>query len=221
MAGIGGVYTADRAAALSGVPRSTVYYWAKQRYLVPSVSASSTRLWSFPDLLGLRVIYWLRQPKTKNDRNVPPTSMPRVRRALRELQHLGHELVEGHRPSVAVTLAGEIVIDVEAAPLQLVDGQYLYRDAIDLLGVFEGLEGTRGPDLFRPRPLLRIMPRKLGGAPHLEGTRLPTLAVRALEQRGFSIDQIVGLYPFASREALMEGIDLEQQLERNLLPRAA
>lgn len=32
----GGAYTADRTAALSGVPRSTVHYWARSGYLVPS-----------------------------------------------------------------------------------------------------------------------------------------------------------------------------------------
>jgi len=221
MEAFGGAYTADRAAALSGVPRSTIYYWARKGHLVPSVSQSQTKLWSYQDLLGLRVLYWLRQPKKAFDREVPSTSMSKVRHALQELDRIGIELLEGGRPVVCVTLDGDIAFDSDAAPLQLVNGQYLHRGAINLVGVFEGLEGATGPDLVAPRPTLRILPRKLGGAPHLVGTRLPTLPLHTLAERGLSIHQIGRLYPFASREALQDGIDLEKQLARNLEVRRA
>ena len=49
---VGGAYNAERAAALSGVPKSTVHYWARHGHLVPSV-ATRPRLWSFTDLLAL------------------------------------------------------------------------------------------------------------------------------------------------------------------------
>ena len=39
------------------------------------------------------------------------------------------------------------------------------------------MEGGTGPDLLRPRPQLRIVPGKLGGSPHVEHTRLETLAL--------------------------------------------
>ena len=58
-----GAYTAERAAALSGVPKSTVHYWARQDILIPSVSAERVKLWSYGDLMALRTIYWLRQTK--------------------------------------------------------------------------------------------------------------------------------------------------------------
>src|SRR5258708_7073118 len=107
---IGGAYSADRAAALSGVPRSTVYHWARQGHLVPSVSQSPL-LWSYTDLLALRTLYWLRQPKKAFDREVPATSMAKIRRALKELQRLNLDLFEEGRPFVAVALKGEITID--------------------------------------------------------------------------------------------------------------
>lgn len=52
-----GAYTAERAAALSGVPKSTIHYWARQDILVPSVSAERVKLWSYGDLMALRTIY--------------------------------------------------------------------------------------------------------------------------------------------------------------------
>lgn len=212
---IGGAYTAERAAALSGVPKSTVYYWARKGHLTPSVS-DKPRLWSYTDLLALRTIYWLRQPKRAFERDVPGTSMPKVRRALAELRELRLDLFEEGRPIVAVTFKGEIVIDADAVPLQLVNGQYVERELVNIIGPFEGLEGTNGPDLLWPRPTVRILPRKISGAPHIDGTRLPTESVYALSERDLSVEQIARIYPFVSRESLNDSIDLERQLKRNV-----
>src|SRR4051794_16328897 len=59
-----GAYTADRAAALSGVPKSTIHWWARNDILIPKVSSTKVKLWSYGDLMSLRVIYWLRRKKT-------------------------------------------------------------------------------------------------------------------------------------------------------------
>jgi uncharacterized protein (DUF433 family)/DNA-binding transcriptional MerR regulator len=215
-----GAYIADRAAALSGVPKSTLYYWARKGHLRPSVSLSP-RLWSYKDLLALRTIYWLRQPKKAFELDVRPTSMAKVQRALRQIQELSLDLFHDERPIVAVTLNGDIVLDREALPLQLVEGQYLDRELIDIIGPFEGLEGTRGPSLTHPRSNVRIAPGKISGAPHITGTRLPTQSIYTLKQRGFTVEHLARLYPFASQEALCDSIDLEEQLESNLTRRAA
>jgi uncharacterized protein (DUF433 family) len=214
---ISGAYTTERAAALSGVPKSTAYYWARKGHLLPSVSQKPL-LWSYTDLLALRTIYWLRQPKSAFDRDVPATSMSKVRRALRQLKDLDLDLFS----TLAVTLAGEIVINADAMPLQLVDGQYLERNLVNIVGPFEGLEGTKGPDLLWPRPTVQILPGKISGAPHISGTRVPTQSIDALADRGFSVEQLARIYPFVSRESLWESIDLEAQLKRNVaLTRAA
>jgi uncharacterized protein (DUF433 family) len=211
---IGGAYTAERAAALSGVPKSTIYYWARKGHLTPSVDLKPI-LWSYTDLLALRTVYWLRRPKKAFDLDVPATSMPKVRHALKQLRELALDLFDSGRPVIAVTLEGDVAINATALPLQTVDGQYLEPRLIDIIGPFDGLEGTRGPDLVRPRPTVRISPRKISGAPHIDGTRLPTQSVFALRQRGFSIEQLGKVYPFATRESLQESIELEEQLSRN------
>jgi uncharacterized protein (DUF433 family)/DNA-binding transcriptional MerR regulator len=212
----GGAYSAERAAALSGVPKRTVYHWAKNGHLVPSVSQSPL-LWSYTDLLALRTIYWLRRPKKAFDRTVPATSMAKVRRALEELRRLDLDLLEGGRPTVVVTVKGEIAVNVQAFPLQRAeDGQYIERDLVDVLGPFEGLEGMRGPDLAWPRPTVQILPRKISGAPHVAGTRLPTQSIFALARRGFDLERLTKIYPFIDRQALGDSIELEEQLQNNL-----
>jgi len=141
--------------------------------------------------------------------------MRKVRRALEQLKELDLDLFEKGRPIVAVTLDGEVVLHTSAVPLQEAEGQYLAPGMIDILGPFEGLEGTRGPDLVRPRPTLRILPRKISGAPHIDGTRVPTQSIGALAKRGFTVEQIAQVYPFVTPDSIRESIDLEKQLQHN------
>ncbi|MBV8202517.1 MAG: DUF433 domain-containing protein [Acidobacteria bacterium] len=216
----GGAYVADRAAALSGVPKSTIYYWARKGHLEPSVSRTPLR-WSFTDLLALRTLYWLRQTKKAFDQEVPSTSWPKIRRAIEQLKDLDLGLFHDSRCVVGVTLSGEITLDARNIPPQRVNGQLIQPDIIDILAPFSGLERTMGPDLRMPRATLRIIPRKISGAPHIADTRLPTQTVHALALRGYSMDELAELYPFASLDALSDSLDLERQLQRNAQVKAA
>ncbi len=212
-----GAYPADRAAALSGVPRSTVHYWARHEILIPSVSAERVKLWSYADLMGLRTIYWLRQVKTsKEGHDVPRTSMPAVRRALKTLRQLDLELwTERHGPTVAVDRSGQVFFTPNG-DITTAGGQRVLDEGwLDLLAPFDTDQG-RGPDLYAPRPNLRIIPGKLAGSPHIVKTRIETIALAALEARGLREDKIAALYPAAPRSGIVDALDLEHQLERNL-----
>ena len=212
-----GAYTADRAAALSGVPRSTVHYWARKDILVPSVSASKVKLWSYTDLMGLRTISWLRHRKVSTSGwDVPPTTMPAVRRALATLADLDVDLwTEDGGPSVRVDLHGEIFILTDWGPEKLDGHRPLDPDMLNLIEPFQ-IRAARGPDLQRPRPNLRIVPGKLSGSPHIAHSRIETLAVAALADRGYDSEKIVRLYPQVMPIALVEAVDLERQLTANL-----
>src|SRR4051794_37197848 len=157
-----GAYPADRAAALSGVPRSTIHYWARHNVLVPSVSPTKVKLWSYTDLMGLRTIYWLRQRKvTSAGWEIPPAAMPSVRRALAALAELDLDLwTEDGRPSVRVDPNGEIYILTGWGAESGSRAGLLDPDMFDLIAPFEA-RMARGPDLQAPRPHLRIVPGKL------------------------------------------------------------
>jgi DNA-binding transcriptional MerR regulator len=49
-----GAYSADRASALSGVPKSTIHYWSRHELLEPSVS-SERRLSGSPHVVHTRL----------------------------------------------------------------------------------------------------------------------------------------------------------------------
>ncbi|HVA61585.1 MAG TPA: hypothetical protein VNG13_13775, partial [Mycobacteriales bacterium] len=87
-----GCYEAARAAALSGVPKSTLYYWARTEVVTPSVSPVREKLWSYADLMALRIVSWLRHPKDVSVDTLPASPMREVRRALSELDRRGLDI---------------------------------------------------------------------------------------------------------------------------------
>ncbi len=218
-----GAYTADRAAALSGVPLSTVRWWAKHDILVPTGSQTRVMLWSYADLMQLRVIHWLRQPKVGQDeREIPASTMNAVRRARAKLAQLELALwTEDGGPSVRVDHQGSVWLATEPSLERAEDGQRALggtdvdETILEVLAPFQ-TSSTRGPDLVCPRPHLRIVPGKLGGSPHIERTRLESQAVGALTASGLPIAKIYRLYPDIDQMAIDQAIDLEQQLANNL-----
>lgn len=213
-----GAYPADRAAALSGVSKSTVHYWARTGILVPSLSDVRVKLWSYSDLMALRTIAWLRASKTApDDHEIPATAMRAVRTALRELSDLDLGLwSEEGGPSVAVDRAGQIVIDVDDVPWRPGGQHLLDASVLDLLRPFDISPSVRGPDLVAPRPRLRIVPGKLSGAPHVHRTRIETEALAALARRGLDRGQIIELYPAIEDADVADALDLERQLQPDL-----
>lgn len=214
-----GAYPADRAAALSGVPQSTVHYWSRQEILVPTISPERVKLWSYADLMGLRTIYWLRQAKTTEEgARVPRSSMPAVKRALSQLAELDLDLwSEEAGPTVRVDHAGAIHLITEPN-LEVAHRQRALEseDQLDLLAPFPVREGAKGPHLITPRPHLRIVPGKLGGSPHVVHTRLESQALGGLALAGLATAKIYRLYPDVDPPAIDDALDLERQLASNL-----
>lgn len=212
-----GCYPAGRAAALSGIPRDRLHAWARAGVLVPSVAQARERLWSYTDLLALRLT-WLRataMPPGRGRRRDLPDPRAELRRALALLSDW---MPEGRSPG----LGGEP--DEQPAPLladwdgnlALHTGEGVADDDaddkwVDLFARFE-VEEACGPDLVSPRPHLRIVPGKVAGEPHLAGSRLTTLSVAALARRGLSLEEIAALFPDQQRAALGEAVELEDEL---------
>ncbi len=212
-----GAYAADRAAALSGVPVSSVHRWAHENVLVPSASLQRPKLWSYTDLMGLRIVHWLIQAGTAaNGAMVPRATMPSVREALRQLQELDFGLCTRDR-GAAVTVDRRGRIQLVAEPdLQVSVGESLMATDDELLTVtdaFVTAAGGRGPDLNRPRPGLRIAAGRLGGSPHVAHTRVESQALASLVLAGLPKATVYALYPSVSREAINEALDLERQLQ--------
>lgn len=208
-----GCYEAHRASALSGVPQPTVYLWARNGLVTPSVSPTRVKLWSYADLMALRIVYWLRHPKFETGASVPANPMPRVREALAELERLSLDVWDdsGGRlmSPLRVDASGKIWVDVDGVPHQA--GQAALLESMDLLGPFD-VADRQGPDLIRPRPNLRIVPGRVSGEPHLADSRITTLSAAALYKSLSDYEAVAGLYPGFDTEAFRDAVELESSL---------
>ncbi len=216
-----GVYDAARAGALAGVPKSTLHYWARTGLYRPSISPGPrVRLWSWADLLALRSIDWLRRKERSGDSDdragVPRVAMQKIRQAMVQLTEQGVSR-ERLTEVLAATSAGNLYLHgaegltVRAAPGQ----QSVIPDLLVFVRPYAG-----APDLLRPRPLLRIIPGKLHGEPHVVDTRIASATLDALQAAGYTTEQIRRMYPDVSQEALDQALDLERSL-RTVATRAA
>lgn len=211
-----GVYTAGRASALAGVPISTIYDWAREprSMILPSVSRSRVKLWSWTDLVALRAVYWLRHP-LRDERH--PTTMNAVKQMLDRVRVLAGGLGEALvSESLILRVDHQGRVYLESEEVMSVSSGWLQRPMVDLLSTFSIEDTLVGPHLRSPREHVRILPGKLAGEPHVANTRIETRVLAALNNRGMVEENIVELYPGLTLQALSESLDLEGQLERNL-----
>lgn len=207
-----GYYDAARAAVLSGVPRSTVYWWARADVVVPSVSPLREKLWSYADLMALRIVSWLRHPKTIDDGEpLPASPMPQVRRALELLDERSLNLSSSDGSSLVVDRAGEVfVVHGDTVTSRYGQAAALPLEHLDLTAPF-GHAGAHGPDLVRPRPLLQIVPAHVAGEPFVAGSRITTRTLYALGVSGYPRARIASMYGIGL-DAVHDALDLEHQL---------
>jgi uncharacterized protein (DUF433 family)/DNA-binding transcriptional MerR regulator len=207
-----GAYDARRAAALAGVPVTTLHYWARTGLYIPSVCPEPhTRLWAWGDLIALRAIDFFRRGLASS--RLKAVSIPRIRQAVRALEDRGYAREE--LPQVlAASSSGELFI-VEQGDVAMRADPSAQSPLPNMLNLVRPY--ATGPDLRTPRPRLRILPGKLQGEPHVSNTRIPTAAIYALERSGYQVDQILRFYPEVSSEDVDQALDLE----RSLNPRAA
>jgi len=196
-----GVYDGHRAAALAGVPYSTLQYWAREGVVTPSISPERVRLWAWLDLVKLRAVTCLRKQWG--------VTMPKVRDALTfiEAEGLGHLPLD---QVLLVSKGGGMFVTVNGKTYQVDAGhQMAAREVLNLVSPF----GT-GPDLRQPRPALRIIPGKVSGEPHVAETRITSLNVYALHCSGYATGDILRLYPDLTAAAIDQAVDLELGLHR-------
>ena len=205
-----GCYEGPRAAALSGVPVSTVYLWARTGIVEPSVSPTKVKLWSYADLMALRIVYWLRHPKQGPGSEIAASPMPQVRKALKTLERLGLDIWDysGRYPDSPLRVDTSASIFVAGDDVTRIDGQQPLAGMLDLLGPFES-DGRWGPDLVRPGPNLRIIPGRVSGEPHLARSRITTQVAAALHRNIADVEKIAALYPGFDASIFEEAIELE------------
>jgi uncharacterized protein (DUF433 family) len=203
-----------------------MYWWARHGIVVPSVSPVQEKLWSYGDLMCLRIVAWLRRPKAGPDdshQGLPASPMPAVRLALARLDDLGIDLWTPARDGAGqspllVDVRGRIWIRTQEG-VRGPEGEETFPN-LAMFGLTDPFDhgGLHGPDLIRPREHLRIEPGKMAGEPHVENSRITSLALAGLHAQGFSVERIADMYEIDGA-SVRDAVSLESQLRA--LPLAA
>jgi len=216
-----GSYRAERAAQLSGVPKSTLYDWRRDKIYVPDFDSGSPVLWSYRDLVYLRLLAWLRQL------GMPRPTAARQVATVKDRVSGGAEVRALHADRNVVLIGDEQMTHVGGPNLLPFDDLAGLLATFDLLDPIEelrrrGQKRAWAPDLITPSTHTSISPWVLAGDPCIRETRIPTAAIRALrEQRGLTFGNIVELYPGLSAEAAKDADLLERRLRGLELPERA
>ena len=141
-----GCYEGSRAAALSGVPVSTVYLWARTGIVEPLGVAHEDQVVVLRRSHGVADRLLAPPSQEGSGSNIAASPMASVRKALAELEHRGLDIWDdsGARPDspLRVDSSANIVV-VGGEDVSRVDGQQLLAGTLDLLGPFES-DGRRG-----------------------------------------------------------------------------
>jgi uncharacterized protein (DUF433 family) len=199
-----------RASAVLGTRglKATLHFWAREGMYTPSIAPGPRdRLWSWNDLLVLRLIDWLRQPKRPGE--PARTDSREIKRGITELRKLGHDQSEFYW-AVELGADGKLFLSLDGGTVRGAPGRRgAWADALDLVRPY-----GEAPDLLRPRPLLRIIPGKLHGEPHIVDTRIPSAALYGFHTQGYSVDEIRSMFPEATTKAIGQAISFEESLTR-------
>lgn len=200
------LFTIDQASRLTGVTRRQLASWARDGFFKPTVSdgesGAYTSLYSFKDLLSLKVLNQLR-----NDTHV---GMEHLREVKADLAHLGDDLWV---KSTLYLLGKHVVIQRDDETRhQAGSGQEVLQIPLKIVvgGMRERIRemNKRGSDeighIERTRGIV-------GNRPVIAGTRVPVSAIKEFSDAGYSVDQIMQEYPSLERADVEAAIAFEDK----------
>lgn len=198
-------FTAEQASSLSGISLGQLVAWDKEGFFRPSLGAPgrgvpNARIYTFQDLLSLRVLNALR--------NVHGCSLRHLREVRDRLRVFGES--EWSSTTLYV-LNRKVVFDhpITGRKEEIVSGQGVIP--IPLSTVVGDLR--RDVDLIRKRDVddIGVIERRRGIAsskPVIAGTRIPVEAIRSLSEAGYSRDAIRVEYPSLTRRDIDVALDV-------------
>jgi uncharacterized protein (DUF433 family) len=200
-------YTTKMAAALSGATLNQLRHWRSERtgpLLAPEIEAYPRVLYSFRDVLALRMFVRLRQR----------ASLQRIRAAVGALRYLGdrehlasYRLLSDPAGNIQLVGGGEI-LDLSNYP-----GQRQLLVVGDVIEPFTSRTGVLIPDLLHPRDNLAVNPGTQGGTPVIAGSRVPYDVVAGLMKDGVPAEKIADYYPSVTPAAARDALDFARYVD--------
>lgn len=202
-------FSTSLVAAHSGLTERQVRYWSKPQRGRPALLQPEYRgrpaLWSFRDLVALRMLAYMRVDEG--------TSLRRIRNAVEALRRVTSE---AHLSEHELRAAGGTVLwfPDEGTGVDPVTGQQASRVLLnDVLGEFRAKDGGRVLPLFRPYPDLSVDPEVLSGFPVALGTRVPYDMIAGLVRDGVPPAEVRGYYPSVGVDGARDAVKFAHFVE--------
>ncbi|MEJ0020064.1 MAG: DUF433 domain-containing protein [Acetobacteraceae bacterium] len=199
-------FTEEQTERLTGISKRQLRYWDQTGFFVPSLAYRNrrspySRLYSFRDLVSLRVINALR-----NEAKVP---LPHLREVKEKLAQLGEPL---WAKTTLYVLNRSVIFDnpETAAREEIVTGQAVL--AIPLRVVSGNVELAVKSLRQRDASLIGKIERQRNiahNAPVIAGTRVPVRSIKLFAKAGYSIEDIRREYPTLTEADIAAAIGYE------------
>lgn len=207
-------FTTEQAILLTGVTRRKLDYWIDTGLLSPDIEAAKgrgrVRLFSFRNLVELRVAVWLRDK----------VSLQLIRQIVQSLRTQGED-----RPLSQVTFGVlethmarqprgtyDVVLQREDGGWETKQGQLIMEIRIPISQFQDEIQVKLAKGRKREGSVGRIEKRRgvLGSTPVIAGTRVPTSAVWSLARAGYSVEAIIESYPGLQKQDVRAALQAEE-----------
>jgi uncharacterized protein (DUF433 family) len=182
-------FTIDQAACLTGVSKRQLGTWDRDEFFSPSLvygeGGAYARLYSFRDLLSLKVLNQLR--------NETKVKLSHLREVKNDLAHLGDDLWV---KSTLYVLGRHVVIERDDKRLEAGTGQGVLQ--IPLKIVVGNMRERVDALNKRDESVIGKFGRNRNVAHNqvvIAGTRIPVRSVKAFHEAGYSVEAIQREYP--------------------------
>ncbi|WP_165242037.1 DUF433 domain-containing protein [Corynebacterium lizhenjunii] len=185
-------YTVKMTQYLTGATKSQLERWAREGILVPEVQESRPKLYSFRDLVALRMIARLRSA----------VSLQKIRLALETLEdfdlteHLSEYRLATDGKSVKLWTDSQFM-DIVSNP-----GQWELLNLEEIYESFINFRECAVPHLLQPGTGIRISPDRLGGTPTIRDLRVPFDSVLGWSEEVTTNEELQEYFPFLTIEDL-------------------
>jgi uncharacterized protein (DUF433 family) len=190
-------WTTEQVLRITGVSKRRLGYWLDREILTADVDEARgrgrVRLWSFANLVEVRVVVWLRDRVSLQliAKIVEHLRKRGIDQPLAELRFAVVDTGKAKRPT-------DVIVQRPDGSWETpIEGQVVMEVVLPLNRFADELRAASEQDRARRRQPGRVERRRgrLGSVEVLAGTRVPVAAVRRLFAAGWSTERIIENYP--------------------------
>lgn len=202
-------WTTEKVIRITGVSRRRLAYWLDKGIVSADIDEARgrgrVRLWSFSNLVEVRVALWLRDRVSLQliGKIVGHLRRRGVEQPLSELRFAVVDTGKPRRPTDVVVQNPDGTWEMPLA------GQVVMEVVLPLERFADELRRASEKDRAKRRQAGRVERRRgrMGSAEVLAGTRVPVAAIQRMHDAGWSADRIIENYPGLTKKDITAALE--------------